>query len=125
MMINPYLKHGGLCKPTYKQMVAKDFQGNTISPSPRFRDQVLRIVNKNLEERDDLGPTPPNQDAIVTTRAMTFLVGNLNLNLHLQLAAWVGGRSKGWSFENNQNINPKMLTAPFCSRGFGEGFGAL
>ena len=30
----------------------------------------------------------------VTTRIITFLVGNPELNLHLPLESWVGGRSK-------------------------------
>ena len=30
----------------------------------------------------------------VTTRIITFLIGNPELNLHLTLASWVGGRSK-------------------------------
>ena len=32
----------------------------------------------------------------VTTKIMTFLVGNPEQNLHLPLASWVGGRSKEW-----------------------------
>ena len=41
-----------------------------------------------------LGTTP--HPLTVTTRIITFLIGNPNLNLHLWLESWVGGRPKGY-----------------------------
>ncbi len=37
---------------------------------------------------------PPAQDAIVTTRIITFVVGNPKVNLHLPLESWEGGQPK-------------------------------
>ena len=46
----------------------------------------------------------------VTTRNITFLVGNPNLNLHLPLASWVGGVDPTYipygSFREAKNIPP-------------------
>ena len=50
----------------------------------------------------------------VTSRIITFLVGNPNLNLHLPLASWVGGRSK---LEGILSILSNMFIPPGNSAG--------
>ena len=44
----------------------------------------------------------------VTTRIITFLVGNPELNLHLPLESWVGGRSKLYIYPVYVQISTKL-----------------
>ena len=60
---------------------------------------------------------PPTQDASHHQDYEPFLVGNPNLNLHLPLASWVGGRSnlyiqKNWWVNNITSTVPPILKAP-------------
>ena len=50
----------------------------------------MDLVKLSSPNTNDLG-CPPSQDAIVTTRIVTFLVGDPNLNLHLPQASCEGG----------------------------------
>ncbi len=50
---------------------------------------------------------PPSQDAIVTTRIITFLVGDPELNLHLPQESWEGGTTQG--VVNQQLVNIPLI----------------
>ena len=85
----------------------KAWISSTSNPNPFFSLLVVKVrvfFNKKCAKKKDMNRncdslgSPPTPDEVVTTRILTSLVENPQLNLYLPLESCVGGRSHWKSF---------------------------